>query len=140
MAYGFNPPGIWGAQGWPFSQGVIAGEGVTLHITGQVGWDAEGRLVGPGDAATQAVQAFENIRVILEAAGGALEDIVALTIYFLDRGDLPAIREVRQRYLPMPGAPASTAVQVAGLVEPDLLVEFTPVALIPHKRFKQPKR
>ena len=58
----------------------------------------------------------------------------------LDRGDLPAIREVRQRYLPMPGAPASTAVQVAGLVEPDLLVEFTPVALIPHKRFKQPKR
>ena len=40
MAYGFNPPGIWGPNGRAFSQGVIAGEGVTLHITGQVAWDA----------------------------------------------------------------------------------------------------
>jgi enamine deaminase RidA (YjgF/YER057c/UK114 family) len=139
MAYGYNPAGVW--QPGPLaSQGIIAGEGVTLHITGQVGWDAEGKVVGPGDVAAQTEQALENIKKIVEAAGGTMEDIVALTIYFLDRDHLPAISGVRARYFPSPGAPASTAVQVVGLVDPELLVEITPVAHIPHKRFKRPER
>jgi enamine deaminase RidA (YjgF/YER057c/UK114 family) len=90
--------------------------------------------------AAQTVQTFENIKTIVAAAGGMLEDLVALTIYFLDRDHLPAIQEVRRKYIQTPGAPASTAIQVAGLVIPELLVEITSVALIPHKRFKRPEK
>ena len=138
MAYSFNPANIWQPGSRAFSQGTIAGEGATLYITGQVAWDADGKVVGPGDVAAQTAQTFENIKTILEAAGGRLEDLVAMTIYFLDRDHLPAIQDVRSRYIKTPGAPASTAVQVSGLVAPELLVEITPVALIPHKRFKRP--
>jgi enamine deaminase RidA (YjgF/YER057c/UK114 family) len=140
MAYGFNPPGVWSPGTRAFSQGVIAGEGVTLYISGQVAWDADSRVVGRGDVAAQTVQTFENIKTIVAAAGGMLEDLVALTIYFLDRDHLPAIQEVRRKYIQTPGAPASTAIQVAGLVIPELLVEITSVALIPHKRFKRPEK
>lgn len=140
MAYGFSPSGIWSPGTRAFSQGVIAGEGVTLYITGQVAWDANDKVVGVGDVAAQTAKTFDNIKVIVEAAGGTLEDIVAMTIYFLDRAHLPAIQEVRRKYIKTPGAPASTAIQVAGLVIPELLVEITPVALIPHKRFKRPER
>jgi enamine deaminase RidA (YjgF/YER057c/UK114 family) len=143
MAYGFNPSGVWSPGERAFSQGVVAGEGVTLYITGQVAWDADSKVVGEGDIAAQTHMVFQNIQTIVEAAGGTLEDLVALTIYFLDRDHLPAIQEVRRHYiktpdLKTPGAPTSTAVQVAGLVIPELLVEITPVALIPHKRFKRP--
>ena len=140
MAYGFNPPGIWSPGPRAFSQGVVAGEGVTLYITGQVAWDENDKVVGVGDVAAQTAKTFENIKVIVEAAGGTLEDIVALTIYFLDRAHLPSIQEVRRQYIKPSGAPASTAIQVAGLVIPELLVEITPVALIPHKRFKRPEK
>ena len=138
MAYGFNPPGIWGPNGRAFSQGVIAGEGVTLYITGQVAWDADSKVVGPGDAAAQLRKSIENTQVILEAAGGTLEDIVSMTIYFLDRAHLPAIQEVRREFFDPEGAPASILIQVSGLVIPELLVEVVPIALIPHKRFKRP--
>ena len=139
MAYGFNPAGVWSPGARAFSQGVIAGEGVTLYITGQVAWDENDKVVGIGDVAAQTAKTFENIRTIVEAAGGSLEDIVSLTIYFLNRAHLPAIQEVRRQHIKTPGAPASTAIQVAGLVLPELLVEITPVALIPHKRFKRPE-
>lgn len=139
MAYGFNPAGVWSPGERAFSQGVIAGDGVTLYITGQVAWDAEDKVVGVGDVAAQTHKTFQNIQAIVEAAGGTLEDLVALTIYFLDRAHLPAIQEVRRHYIRQPGAPTSTAIQVAGLVIPELLVEITPVAFIPHKRFKRPE-
>ncbi len=138
MAYGFNPAKVWSPGERAFSQGVIAGEGVTLYITGQVAWDADGKVVGDGDIEAQTHQTFQNIQTIVEAAGGTLENLVAMTIYFLNRDHLPAIQEVRRHYIKTPGAPASTAVQVVGLVIPELLVEITPVALIPHKRFRRP--
>ena len=138
MAYGFNPANVWQPGARAFSQGTIAGEGVMLHVSGQVAWDADGNVIGVGDVEAQTVQVFENIKTIIETVGGTLEDIVALTLYFLDRDHLPAIQQVRRRYLKVPGAPTSTAIQVSGLVDPQLLVEITPVALIPHKRFKQP--
>jgi len=140
MAYGFNPAGIWSPGSRAFSQGVIAGEGVTLYITGQVAWDENDKVVGPGDVAAQTAKTFENIKTIVEAVGGSLEDIVSMTIYFLDRAHLPAIQAVRRQFIKTPGAPASTAIQVAGLVIPELLVEITPVALIPHKHFKRPEK
>src|SRR5437588_3139342 len=49
----------------------------TLYVSGQTAWDAQRRLVGGADLEAQAKQAFENLRLVVEAAGGALADVVS---------------------------------------------------------------
>ena len=138
MADGYNPKGMWGPDGRAFSQGVIAGEGKVIHITGQVAWDEHSKVVGHGDVRVQFEKCIENTVKVLAAAGGTLDDIVSLTVYFIDRGDLPAIQEVRARHFSPGTAPASILIQVPGLVIPEFLVELVPVAVIPHSRFQRP--
>ena len=138
MANGFNPPGLWPQDGRAFSHGVVQGHGVVVHVTGQVAWDEHSAVVGIGDAAAQLEQAIGNVRLILEAVGGTLDDIVTQTIYYLDPADLPAIQRVRAAHFPAATAPASILIQVVGLVSPDLLVEVVPVAVVPHERFRDP--
>lgn len=78
---------------------------------------------------------LDNVRAVLGHVGGTLEDVVSMTIYFLDRADLPAIQRVRARHFPARTAPASVLIQVPGLVLSELLVELVPVAVVPHNRF-----
>jgi enamine deaminase RidA (YjgF/YER057c/UK114 family) len=61
-----------------------------------------------------------------------------MTIYFLDRADLPAIQRVRSRHFDAATAPASVLIQVPGLVLPEFLVELVPIAVVPHRRFIRP--
>src|ERR1700709_691237 len=95
MTRRYNPPSGWPQKGRAFNHGVIAGEGRTIHITGQVAWDAQGTLIGAGDCEKQIRQCFSNVENILAAVGGTLPDIVSLTIFFLTANDLPAIQKVR---------------------------------------------
>lgn len=138
MAQHFNPAGMWAPNGRAFSQGVVQGDGEVLHITGQVAWDRDGEVVGLGDVRVQFEQSIDNVRRVLAEVGGRLDDIVSMTIYFLDRGDLPAIQEVRARHFPVATAPASIILQVPGLVMPELLIEIVPIAVIPRERFHPP--
>jgi len=138
MAEGFNPQGMWGPNGRAFSQGVIAPEGRTVHITGQVAWDEHSKVVGPGDVRAQFEKCIDNTKIVLAAVGGTLDDIVSMTVYFLRSEDLPAIQEVRARHFRIGTAPASILIQVPGLVIPEFLVELVPVAVIPHERFRRP--
>lgn len=138
MANHFNPPGIWAPNGRAFNQGVIQPEGKVVHVTGQVAWDENSNVVGAGDAAAQLEKSLDNVRVILDQVGGTLADIVSMTIYFLNRDDLPTIQQVRSRAFPPTTAPASILIQVAGLVLPELLVEVVPIAVIPPTRFRTP--
>jgi len=119
-------------------QGVAVNDGVTVHITGQVGWNADGTLVGPGDAAAQTHKAFDNIQAILAPVGGTIADLVSLTTFYVDPADIPAIRDARAERLAPSTAPISTAIQCAGLVAPDLLVELHGIAVVPHDRFHPP--
>lgn len=135
---GFNPAGVWGPRGRGFSMGVAQDEGRVIHVTGQVGWDENERIVGKDDVAEQTRQAFRNIETVLAEVGGTLEDLVSVTTYFVDRTHLPAIQEVRAEALGERNAPASTSVMVAGLGHEDFLVELTPVAVIPADRFRAP--
>jgi enamine deaminase RidA (YjgF/YER057c/UK114 family) len=132
---GFNPPGMWQPNGRAFSQGVVQGDGVVVHVTGQVAWDEHDQVVGVGDAGAQMEKAVDNIRIVLRHVGGTLDDIVSMTVYFLDRADLPAIQRVRARHFPAATAPASVLIQVPGLVLPEFLVELVPIAVVPHSRF-----
>ncbi len=134
----WNPASLWGIGGFPMHQGVAVMDGVTIHLTGQVGWDTDGQLVGPGDARAQTIKAFENIADILAPVGGSVADLVSLTTFYVDPADIPAIREARAEWLDHDTAPISTAIQCAGLVAPDLLVELHGIAVVPHDRFRPP--
>ena len=133
-----NPATVWRDDAFPFNQAVVEPEGRRVHLTGQVAWDAQGRIVAPENPEGQARAAIENIRLVLDELGGALSDIVAMTVYFRDDADLPAIQRARKRAFQKATGPAVTAIKVAGFVAPDLLVEMTATAVIPHERFKAP--
>jgi enamine deaminase RidA (YjgF/YER057c/UK114 family) len=138
MADGFNPSGVWAPNGRAFSQGVLQGSGEVVHVTGQVAWDEHDEVVGVGDVEAQMEKSIDNIRLILAAVGGRLDDIVSMTIYFLHREDLPVIQRVRSRYFSPGSAPASVVIQVPGLVLPEFLVELVPIAVVPPRRFVRP--
>ena len=136
MADAFNPPGVVVPFGI-FSQGVLQGDGETLHVAGQVAWDEGGEVVGKGDIVAQTRQVLENIRTIVSSVGGTMDDIVSVIVYVTELGGLTEIHEVRSEFFSKP-YPASTLVQVAGLVHSDLLIEMSAVAVIPRHRLKRP--
>ena len=139
MGHGFNPSGVWGPHGRGFSMGLVQPEGRTLHFTGQVAWDENEVIVGPGDVAEQTRQCYRNIDIILRAVGGTLDDLVSVTTYYLDQDHLPTIQAVRSEYLKPDLAPTSTSVRIAGLGHPDFLVELAPIAVVPLERFVPPE-
>ena len=138
MAKGFNPPGLWGRQGLSFSQGVVQPEGKVIHCSGQVAWDEDNEVVGKGDVEAQTRQCIAHIETLLAAVGGRLEDIVSMTIFYTDPEQIPTIRKVRQEHFKPESAPVSIFIQAAGLVDPDLLVEMAPIAVVPHERYREP--
>jgi len=80
-----NPPGLPKPAG--FSYGYVATGGRTVYIAGQVARDADNAVVGKDDVVAQFRQVCENLRTVVGAAGGALTDVVKLTIYVLDADD-----------------------------------------------------
>jgi enamine deaminase RidA (YjgF/YER057c/UK114 family) len=115
-----------------YDYAVRAGD--MVYISGQVARDANGAPVGVGDFEAQAVQVFENLKIVLASAGGTLADVVDTRMYILDRANRVTLNEVRRRYYPGPDFPCSTLLIVAGLAHPDLLLEIEAVAYIPAKR------
>jgi enamine deaminase RidA (YjgF/YER057c/UK114 family) len=111
-----------------YSQVVKAGN--TIYIAGQVAQDEGGQLVGPGDFVAQANQVFENLAKALASAGAGFGDLVKTTIYVTDPRYREALRDVRSKYLGNTPLPASTLVVVAGLAQPEYLLEIEAVAVI----------
>ena len=97
--------------------------GPHVWVAGTTATGADGQIVAPGDAAAQARQVLENVRVALERAGARLEHVVRTRMYVRNVGDWEAIGRVHGEYF---GAirPASTMVEVSGLVDPQMLVEI----------------
>jgi enamine deaminase RidA (YjgF/YER057c/UK114 family) len=97
--------------------------GPHVWVAGTTATGKDGRIVAPGDAAAQARQVLENVRTALERAGARLEHVVRTRIYVRNVGDWEAIGRVHGEYF---GAirPASTMVEVSGLVDPEMLVEI----------------
>jgi enamine deaminase RidA (YjgF/YER057c/UK114 family) len=109
-------------------QAVRAGN--TVYLRGQVGTDFDGNLVGLGDPRAQAEQAMTNVKQLLEEAGSDLSHIVKIVTYITDpRFREPVYREVGQW---LNGVfPVSTGLVVAGLAQPEWLMEIDVVAVIP---------
>ncbi|GAA2511136.1 RidA family protein [Streptomyces gobitricini] len=123
------PDGV--APGSGYSH-VVWGSGRFVAISGQCALDADGRLVGEGDAGAQARQVFENLRRCLAAAGAGFDDVVKLTYFVTDAAHLPAVRAARDEVIDTGCPPASSAVQVSALFRPGLLVEIEAFAVLPE--------
>jgi enamine deaminase RidA (YjgF/YER057c/UK114 family) len=122
-----RPDGLAAPNG--FSQ-VVEFSGRLVVVSGQVAFDADGQIVGRDDAEAQTRQVFANVRTALAAAGAGLENVVKLTVYLTDIGDLAVVRRVRSELFPADSAPASTLVAVAGLVDPALKIEIEALAVV----------
>ena len=109
---------------------VVIGEGRVIAVSGQVALDEHGDVVGEGDPEAQARQVFENLRRCLTAAGATFRDVVKLNYYVTDVAHMPAVRAARDEIVGSDQLPASTAVQVAGLVRPELLLEIEALAVL----------
>ena len=112
-----NPEELGPAQG--FSHATVAKD--TVWLGGQIGSDATGKVVEPGDLVAQFARAIGNVAIALRAAGLEPQDTVKLTYYVTD---LDAYRQVFGRHYP-----ASTLVEVRSLLEADAMVEIDAVAV-----------
>ena len=110
-------------------QAVVA-NGV-VYIRGQIGQDLDTREnVGVGDVAAQADKAMANIKLLVEEAGGTLEDIVKVIVYLVDIRYREPVYQVMGRWLK--GVyPVSTGLVVAALARPEWLVEIDATAVLP---------
>jgi len=136
MVDSFNPPGVWSPFG-AFSMAVIQGTGQVVYLKGQVALDEQGRVVGKDDMRAQTRRTLENIRTVLASIGGTMQDIVSLTHYVTDIDAFMTTGDIRRLFFVEP-YPVTTTVQVVRLYHPDLLVEITATAEIPHDRFQRP--
>ncbi|MET8975305.1 RidA family protein [Streptomyces sp. NPDC004539] len=109
---------------------VVTGTGRLVAVSGQLALDEKGEPVGAGDPAAQARQVFENLRRCLAAADATFDDVVKLTYFVTDMAYMPAIREARAAHVPDDRLPAASAVQVAGLVRPEFLMEIEALAVV----------
>lgn len=122
-----TPPGLATPAGH-YSHGVVVESTRTLYVAGQVALDREGNLMGPGDPTAQAVQVFENIRLVVEEAGGRIEDIAKTSVFLVDLAHRAPVGEVRRDFF---GGepPANTLLVVSSLASPEFLVEVE--AIVP---------
>jgi enamine deaminase RidA (YjgF/YER057c/UK114 family) len=105
-----------------------------VFIAGQIGWDAQARLVDD-DLVAQIEQALKNIVAVVAEAGGAPNHITRLTWYVTDKHAYAARRkEIGAVYRRVIGRhfPAMTLVMVAGLLEEGAQVEIEAMAVVPR--------
>jgi 2-iminobutanoate/2-iminopropanoate deaminase len=108
----------------PYSQAIKAGD--LLFVSGQIPLDAAtGELIRSG-VADETKKVLDNLKAILEAAGGGLGDVVKTTIFLKDMNNFGVVNEVYGTYFPQP-FPARATVEVARLPR-DVNVEIEAVA------------
>ena len=112
-----------------YTPGMVAAAGKLLFISGQVAFDDQGQVVGRGDIVAQATKVFENLQAVLRAAGADFSSVIKTNYYITDVSLFPKVAALRPRYFSAP-FPASTMVEVKGLVHPDLLLEIEAVAVV----------
>ena len=122
-----HPDGWLPAKG--YANGMLTKDGIH-YIGGQIGWDANKTFVSD-DFIGQMRQALLNIRAIVAAAGGKVEDITRLTWFVTDKAEYNARQaDVGQVYREVFGRhfPAMSMLVVAGLVEDEAKVEIEATA------------
>lgn len=128
-----NPNGVF--KPTTYSQVSIARGTKTIYLSGQVAMDEHGVVVGKGDLAAQAEQAYLNVGTALKGVGATFQDIAKLTVYVV--GWTPDKMEKlvagAMRTAPKIGFDPKrpiTLIGVASLASPDFLIEVEAVAVL----------
>ena len=95
-----------------YSQAVKAGD--TVYFSGQIPLDPVTMNLVTGDIAAQATQVFTNLQEVARAAGGALDQMVKLSIFLTDLTHFPIVNEVMASFFSEP-YPARSTVQISAL-------------------------
>jgi enamine deaminase RidA (YjgF/YER057c/UK114 family) len=126
-----NPPTLH--HNPAFTQVItVSGPVRTVYVGGQDAVDASGAIVGKGDIRAQTEQVLKNIRAALEAGGAQPEHVIKWTIYLVQGQSLQRGFEAFQQvwgYMPKP--PVISMMFVAGLANPDFLIEMEATAVVP---------
>jgi len=127
-----NPPTLFDASQFGFTQVVSTTGGKTVHISGQVACDENVQLVGPGDLAAQIEKALDNVRRAIEAVGGTIDDIVYTRDFIVNYKPeyFEIINKARNDFFGDRKPPANTLLGVQSLALPELLIEIEATAVI----------
>jgi enamine deaminase RidA (YjgF/YER057c/UK114 family) len=124
-----NPDGLWKPPG--YTQVIATSGGTTVYIAGQPAYDADGKVVAPGELRKQMEHAFANATIALRAAGAGWDDVVRVVSYVVDYQPehRALLGEVRGKYM---GAhpPTSTLVGVQALGQAGAVFEIDVTAVI----------
>jgi len=116
-----------------FNHGIVVEGGKLLFLAGQDASGADGRIVAPGDLVGQCGQVLSNLRVVVEAAGGTMRDIVKLNVYVTDRDayrtQLKPLGALFREYF---GGyyPTMALFEIVALFQDDAVIEMEGMAVI----------
>lgn len=129
-----NPESLLTPRGYSHAV-AVSGPHTTIYFGGQPPVDAAGQTVGAGDLRAQTEQALSNIETLLAASGARFADVVKLNVHLVQGQDLLAgFAAFQSRWAGAASFPAVTVFFVAGLAEPDWLVEIDGIAVVPAER------
>ena len=128
-----NPPELFNSVQYGFSQIVVSQGTRTVHLSGQVAWNAEEQIGDAGDLREQMFRSMENVKIAIVCAGGTLENIVSLRIYIVQSvlKNTSGVKEGLKAYFPE-NPPATTWIGVPALASGDFLVEIEATAVLPE--------
>jgi enamine deaminase RidA (YjgF/YER057c/UK114 family) len=129
-----NPKQLYDSLKFGFSHATLQKGGKTLHLAGQVAWDANTNVVGGDDYGAQARQALANLKWVLRAAGCTPADVIRLRTYVVNHSPDklgPILGEIGAFYGDATPAP-NTFIGVQSLALADFLVEIEAIAAVPE--------
>ncbi len=119
-----------------FNHGIMVTGGRLLFLAGQTASDKEGRIVAPGDIVEQYTQVLRNLKAVVEAGGGTMQDIVKITIFVSDRDNyrahLPALGKAHHTFF---GSyyPATALLEISRFFQDEALIEIEGLAVLSEK-------
>ena len=129
-----NPPTLVPPKG--FNHGILVTGGQLLFLAGQDASNVEGRIVAPGDLVAQFEQVLLNLKAVVEAAGGTMQDIVKLNVFVRDRADYVAqLKPLGQVFRSYFGYyyPTMALFEVSSLFQQEALIELEGIAVVDSK-------